>query len=127
MLSRLATSSDTGRRWAHPPARDVGNVGWSGAERFAIRLHLPSRVPFHNSPTRTIERGNIIVWEQPLRERLNGAPLDIQAHMEPQSILVGTLMLFGVTAALVALTFALAIWLVRRRGRVTTGGEQTVP
>ncbi len=46
--------------------RDVGNVGWNGDELVAFRLHLPSRVPFHNSPTREIERGNIIVWEQPL-------------------------------------------------------------
>jgi hypothetical protein len=107
-------------------ARDVGDVGWTGGELVAIRLHLPSRVPFHNSPTRTIERGNIIAWEQPLRDRIKGEPLDIQAQMERQTILVGTLMLFGLTVLLAALTFAVVIWVVRRRGRMATASEQTV-
>lgn len=104
-------------------AREVGDVGWTGAERIAIRLHLPSVVPFHNSPTRTIERGNIIVWEQTLRERLEGQPLDIRAQMEPRSILVRTLALFGFTALLAALTFGVVIWLVRRRGRLAAARE----
>jgi hypothetical protein len=105
--------------------RDVGDVGWTGAELVAVRLHLPSRVPFHNSPSKTIERGNIIAWEQPLGERIHGQPLDIEAHMEPQSILVRTLTLFGLTIVAAALTFALAIWLVMRRGKPSaTAREQ---
>ena len=56
--------------------RDVGNVGWNGDELVAFRLHLPSRVPFHNSPTREIERGNIIVWEQPLAGRMKSEPVE---------------------------------------------------
>ena len=44
---------------------EVGSVGWGGDELIAVRLHLPSKVTFHNSPSRRIERGNIIVWEQP--------------------------------------------------------------
>jgi hypothetical protein len=109
--------------------RDVGNVGWDGSELVAVRLHLPSRVPFHNSPTRTIERGNIIVWEQPLAARLRGDALDIQVEMETQSILTRTLTLFGFMILLAALTFAAAIWLVRRRGRQTRGEphEQSPP
>jgi hypothetical protein len=103
--------------------RDVGNVGWSGAELVAIRLHLPSRVPFHNSPTKTIERGNIIIWEQPLSQRLRGQPLDIEAHMEMQSILARTLTLFGIMVVLAALTFALVIWLVMRRGRINASRQ----
>jgi len=95
--------------------REVGNVGWTGNERVAFRLHLPSRIPFHNSPSREIERGNIIVWEQPLTERIKGQPIDIQVHMEPQSILIQTLTLFGITVLLAAATFALAIWWVMRR------------
>jgi hypothetical protein len=85
---------------------------------------LPSRVPFHNSPSRTIQRGNIIVWEQPLRERLDGQPLDIEAHMEPQSILARTLALFGSMIVLAALTFVLAIWFVMRRGRPASGARE---
>jgi hypothetical protein len=98
-------------------ARDVGDVGWTGDEFVAIRLHLPSRVPFHNSPSRTIERGNIIVWEQPLSERLRGQPLEVEAHMEQQSILARTLTLFVITTVFAMLTLALFVWLVMRRGR----------
>jgi hypothetical protein len=97
--------------------RDVGDVGWSGREKVAFRLHLPSRVPFHNAPSREIERGNIIRWEQPLVDRLKGQPLAIEVHMEPNSILVQTLVLFAITAAAALVTMGLAVWwVVRRKG-----------
>jgi hypothetical protein len=96
-------------------ARAVGDAGWTGAELVAIRLHLPSRVPFHNAPSKEIERGNIIRWEQTLADRMRGQPIDIEVHMEAQSILVRTLALFGSMVALAALTFAVVIWLVMRR------------
>jgi hypothetical protein len=98
-------------------ARDVANPGWTGAELVAVRLHLPSRIPYHNAPSKTIERGNIIRWEQPLAERIKGDPIDIEVHMETQSILVRTLALFGSMVALAALTFGAVIWFVMRRGR----------
>jgi hypothetical protein len=104
--------------------KDVGNVGWTGAELVAVRLHLPSRVPFHNSPSRAIERGNIIVWEQPLTERLRGVPLEIEAHMEPQSILARTLTLFALMVVAAVLTMAGAVWYVMRRGRPSAGMHQ---
>lgn len=93
----------------------VANAGWSGAELIAVRLHLPSKVTFHNSPSRTIERGNIIVWEQRLSDRLKGEPLVIQARMEKQSILFRTLALFGAMAVLVFVTFVAVIWFVKTR------------
>ena len=100
-----------------PAGEAVGDVGWTGAELVAVRLHLPSRVPFHNSPTREVERGNIIRWEQPLRDRLKGEPLTIDVQMEPESILFQTLALFGVTVAAAMGTMALAIWwVIRRKG-----------
>jgi hypothetical protein len=95
--------------------QNVGNVGWDGSELVAVRLHVPSKVTFHNSPSRTIERGNIIVWEQPLVDRQKGVPLDAQARMENQSILFRTLALFGAMGVLVVLTFIAAIWFVRSR------------
>jgi hypothetical protein len=98
-------------------SQDVGNVGWSGRELVAFKLHLPSRVPFHNAPSRSIERGNIIVWDQPLADRMKGVPVDIQVRMEPQSILFRTLSLFGLMMLVVAATFAGFIWLLRKRGR----------
>jgi hypothetical protein len=109
-------------------ARDVGNVGWSGDERVAFRLHLPSRVPFHNAQSREIERGNIIRWEQSLAERLEGEPLAIEVHMETESILFQTLALFGVTIVLALATLALAIWWVmRRKGADVPGTRNELP
>ena len=93
----------------------VGNVGWDGSELVAVRLHLPSVIKFHNSPTRKTERGNIVVWEQPLAERQKGVPLEVQATMENQSILFRTLALFGAMGVLVVLTFIAAIWYVKSR------------
>jgi hypothetical protein len=95
--------------------KGVGEVGWDGSELVAVRLHLPSKVVFHNAPSKTIERGNIIVWEQALTERQKGTPLDIVARMETQSILVRTLALFGAMAVLVVITFIAAIWFVKSR------------
>jgi len=97
--------------------RTVGDVGWRGDELVAFRLHLPSRVPFHNSPSGEIERGNIIVWDQPLTARLKGEPIAIDVQMESQSILVRTLSLFGLMILLAALTFGVAIWWVWRKGK----------
>jgi hypothetical protein len=96
-------------------ARDVGNVGWNGREMVAFRYHLPSRIPFHNSAGRSVERGNILRWEQPLASRIAGAPLTVEVHMEEQSILFQTLLLFAITAAAALGTLALAIWWVMRR------------
>jgi hypothetical protein len=96
-------------------AQAVGNVGWDGSELIAVRLHLPSRITFHNSPSRKVERGNIVVWEQPLTERLKGGPVEIVARMETQSILFRTLALFAAMGVLVVLTFIAAIWYVKSR------------
>ena len=95
--------------------KDVGNVGWTGKEIVAFRLHLPSKIRFHNSGN-DIGRGNILSWEQPLADRLRGVPLDIEARMEPESILYRTLWLFGATFAAVAAAFGLVIWWVVWRG-----------
>jgi len=95
--------------------KPVGDVGWTGRELVAFRMHLPSRIPFHNAPSHT-ERGNILVWEQPLAARLKGEPLDIQVQLETESILVRTLVLFGSTIVAAALTFALVIWWMARKG-----------
>ena len=95
--------------------KEVGNVGWDGDELIGVRLHLPSKITDHNSPSRRIERGNILVWEQPLTERIKGTPLEVQARMEKESILFRTLALFGAMGVLVAFTFIAAIWFVKSR------------
>jgi hypothetical protein len=100
----------------HSAAREVGQVGWTGAERVAFRFHVPSEIPFHTSPLRS-QRGNILEWEQPLAERQKGTPLDIRIQMEPTSILYTTLLLFASTIVMAALAFGGVVWWVARRGR----------
>ena len=108
----LVYTQDVGK----PAAKDVGSVGWEGNEMISFKIHLPSEIPFNNSP-KPVQRGNILQWEQPLADRLSGSPLEIEAHLEPESILYTTLMLFGGTVLAAALTFAVIIWWVARRGR----------
>jgi hypothetical protein len=97
---------------AHLP---IGDVGWTGEELIAFRVHLPSRITFHNAPR--LERGNILAWEQKLRDRLAGTPLRMEARMETQSILYRTLWLFGGTFVTAMAVLALIIWWVARKGR----------
>jgi hypothetical protein len=96
--------------------QSIGDVGWTGREVVAFRLHLPSKIPFHNSPD-TIRRGNILEWEQPLGDRLKGEAVDIQVNLESSSILSETLLLFGSTVLAAAMVFAVAVWWIARRGR----------
>jgi hypothetical protein len=103
--------------------KDVGNVGWTGREIVAFRLHLPSKIR-SQSPAAQEERGNILVWEQSLDDRRRSKPLTLDASMDPRSILSTTLWLFGATFAAVALTFTLVIWWVLRRGVGTTVKRQ---
>ena len=97
--------------------RPVGGVGWTGEELISFKMHLPSEIVFHNAPSRQVERGNILEWEQPLADRLQGAPLDLQVHLETESIFLTTLMLFGSTVLAAALAFGLVVWWIARRGR----------
>ena len=97
-------------------SREVGEVGWTGDERVAFRLHLPSAVVYHNAGAEGLKRGNILVWEQLLADRLRGEPLEFDARIEERSILSRTLLLFGATIVMVALMFAVVIWRVVRRG-----------
>jgi len=92
---------------------DAGSAGWTGHEVVAFRLHLPSKIRYHNS-SREI-RGNILYWEQPLAERMRGTPLVLDARMDPQSILYRTLWLFGWTFVAVAISLVVVVWWVRRQ------------
>jgi hypothetical protein len=108
------------------------NVGWKGNELVAFRVHLPSRVLFYNARDvhdpariRTIDRGNIITWEQRLTDRLEGKPIAwaedrtpgvMEVRMDSQSILYRTLWLFGLAFAAAIAVLAFLIWLTMRRG-----------
>ena len=99
-----------------PLGRRAPDVGWTGNELVAFRLHLPSKINFHNSPN-SIERGNILAWEQPLRDRLAGRPLHLEVRMDTQSILYRTLWLFAGTFIAALIMLAAVVWWVSRKGK----------
>jgi hypothetical protein len=105
--------------------------GLTGDEIVGFRLHLPARIRFQNSrylerdESRPAARGNIVTWEQRLRERLAGKPIAyaedrtpdvMEVRMDRQSILYRTLWLFGIAFAAALLVIAGLIWLTMRRG-----------
>ena len=106
-----------------PTVRDPGAVNWDGSEIVAFKLHLPSRVHFHNvrrledGSTGSLERGNILTWEQRLADRRAGQPVEMEVRMDPTSILNTTLWLFGGAFAAAVATLVLIIWWTMRRGR----------
>lgn len=101
------------------------HVRWTGGEIVAFRLHLPSRILAHNAPSRTVERGNIVSWEQPLAERLAGRPLVIEVRMASTSILYSTLVLFAASAMAAVLVLGGIIWWVVRRPSPTASARAT--
>lgn len=117
------------------PGSLVG-TGLTGNEIVAFRLHLPARIRFQNSryldrdESRPAARGNILTWEQRLRDRLQGQPIAyaestkpdvMEVRMDRQSILYRTLWLFAIAFGAALLVLATLIWLTMRRGR----GEPT--
>jgi hypothetical protein len=103
-------------------AKDVGRMNWTGRELVAFRLHLPSTLIGHNAGEEHHLRGNILVWEQLLTDRLTGQPIDMVAQMETESILAHTLWLFGATFLGVCAAFGLVIWMIARRGHPKLAG-----
>jgi hypothetical protein len=123
--------------WRHTLGAPVAaaakpGVAWKGNELVAFRVHLPSRVLFYNardvddpSRIRSIDRGNIITWEQRLADRLENKPIAwaedrtpgvMEIRMDSQSILYRTLWLFGLAFLAAVGVLALLIWLTLRRG-----------
>ena len=101
--------------------RRVTGAGWTGRELVAYKLHLPSRVYYHNvrdvdtAEPRGVERGNILRWEQRLADRLAGVPLVMEVQVDPEPILYRTLWLFALAfAAALGVLAALVAWAVRR-------------
>jgi hypothetical protein len=110
----MATYQQTvGRATPKPP----DHATWNGSELVGFRVHLPSRILYHNAPSKRVERGNILVWEQSLRERLAGTPVEMEVRMEPESILYRTIIIFASAAAAALGLLAAAVWWVVRRGR----------
>jgi hypothetical protein len=101
----------------------VADVGWKGTELVGFRLHLPSKIAYHNAGPDNLLRGNILAWEQTLSQRLAGQPLEMEARMEPTTILYHTLWLFLGSMSAAFAVLALIIWWVVKKGkdRVATG------
>jgi hypothetical protein len=105
------------------PRAAPSGVNWSGDELVGFRLHLPSRIHYHNvrdvetNETGEVERGNILTWEQRLSDRLAGRPLEMEARMDRQSILGRTLRLFAGAFGAAVLVLGAIIWWTARRGR----------
>jgi len=126
---RLTRSGDVvvfRQRVGAPPkgrsARTPAAASRTTSERVAFRMQIPSRVLFENATTDVL-RGNIVVWVQPLADRLAGRPVDIEVRMESESILRNTLLMFAATIVAAAATFAVVIWSVIRRGRRANDAE----
>lgn len=106
-----------------PAAGDPGPVSWTGNELVGFKLHLPSRIIFHN--VKRLEdgsngepsRGNILTYEQYLRDRRAGKPIEIDVRMDSQSILYRTLWLFAGAFAAAATAIIGIVWLTIRRAR----------
>jgi hypothetical protein len=113
------------------PKRSLQEVGLTGNEIVAFRLHLPARIRFQNSrwldrdESRPAARGNIITWEQRLEDRWKGQPIAyaedkssdvMEARMDKESILYRTLWLFGLAFGAALLVLAGLIWFTMRRG-----------
>ena len=100
-----------------------GKVNWDGSELVAFKLHLPSRITFHNvrklkdNTPGEPERGNILTWEQTLADRRAGKPLDLDVKMESDTILYRTIWLFGGSFGAAVLVLAAIVWMTVRRGR----------
>jgi hypothetical protein len=78
-------------------------------------------VEYHNAGAENLHRGNIVVYEQSLKDRLMGQPLEIEVQMQSRSILYTTLTLFASMFAAVAGLFGLVIWRVVRAGQKKGG------
>ena len=114
-----------------PTGRDPGAVNWDGSELVAFKVHAPSRIQWHNvrrlsdGETGKADRGNILTWEQTLKDRRAGKPLAMsdvkpgamEVWMGADSILYRTLWLFGGAFVAAALLIVALIWITIRRAR----------
>ena len=109
------------RQVVGPPAGgDAGTPNWDGSELVAFKLHIPSRILDHSvkkldGTNGTVERGNILTWEQTLTDRLAAKPIEMSVTMDAESILYQTLGLFAGAFVAAVLVLAAIIWWVVKR------------
>jgi hypothetical protein len=106
-----------------PAAADPGAVNWNGSELVGFKLHLPSKIIWHNvkrledGSNGAIDRGNILTFEQYLRDRRAGRPVEMEVQMDSQSILYRTLWLFAGAFLAAVLVLIMLIWVTMRRAK----------
>ena len=106
-----------------PTGMQPAGPNWDGRELVAFKLHLPSRVIYQNvrrisdGEPGSVERGNILTWEQPLSDRLQGIPIVMEVRTEAESILYRTVTLFAGAFGAAVLVLIGLIWYTIRRGR----------
>ena len=61
----------------------VATLQPAASNRLRATSSVPSRIRYHNAPSRVEERGNILSWEQPLRDRLMGL---LEAGLPPAEL-----------------------------------------
>jgi hypothetical protein len=112
------------------PPDALVKAGLTGDEIVAFRLHLPARIRFQNShyldrpDSRPASRGNILTWEQRIKQRIVGQPIAyaedrtsdvMEVRMDRESILYRTLWLFGLAFLAALLAIGGLIWMTMRR------------
>lgn len=106
-----------------PSGAAPAGVSWDGSELVAFKLHLPSRVTYQNvrrledGEPGSVERGNILTWEQRLTDRLAGVPVAMEVRTDSQSILYHTVTLFAGAFVAAVILLIVLIWFTIRRGR----------
>jgi hypothetical protein len=102
---------------------DPGKVNWNGKELVAFKLHLPSRILYHNvrriedGLPGEVERGNILTWEQSLADRRASKPVNIDVRIDAVPILHRTLWLFGGSFLAALIVVGTMVWFTVRHGR----------
>jgi hypothetical protein len=104
--------------WKRPAAR-TEKPGDDGL--MAVRFHLPSKVYEHKNAADGVERGNIVGWRQDVAQGLAGKRLEVGALMDPRSILVSTVGLFGIAVAGGLSVLALGLYFAFRKGKRENG------
>lgn len=105
------------------PATAPPGINWTGNELVAFKMHLPSRITYQNvkvlatGENGDTERGNILTWEQYLKDRLAGVPITMEVRTETESILFRTVSLFAGAFIAAVVVLIVVIWWTIRRGR----------
>jgi hypothetical protein len=122
-FTRDGDTIDFRQRVSGVAAGDPGQPNWTGGELVAFRMHLPSKITYHNvrrlsdnSPGEA-DRGNILTWEQRLGDRRADKPIDMHVQMEAQSIFYRTLWLFAGSFLAAVVVLVALIWWTVRKGR----------